>query len=552
MSHERGAVNSVPNAFFMQACSETLHNFPNKGVFWQNRYCFWQIPSKSIILTFAFFLLTQVGIFRMIRCEISKYSHLFLKKMRLFTVLLGFVFPLCSFVVAQNFDFSLLSQPQTQTQGERIKTQANPPRQWEPPPQGEMGEKPIGALLLKTGFMYLGEAILEKNVYHVIGAKGKPKIPAYKVEYAGTDRHDIYQYKRNQPEIASYNGTYSLAKWCVINKLYDEAITEFQNCKSYAAYPQMIKSLDQEIATVEDLKRNAQRRANAENAVVETITNRDESNMPEDSFDIRTWRLAVDSAVLERFQKDVQPQLLRRCAATDCHGSNSTQEFRLVQPLQKYSTAEATLRNLKATFDQLDFRNPANSPLLTYPQKNHGGVKAIYTRQTKSQLTPVFQWVQLVPNTMPDFVEKYLAQKQEAEQEEYSSVVQAGYSGIAPAQTPPKPLEYGPIEPIVYDSSVPQGMPMVADFSFFGPNNPVQQRVELTPNSNRFRSQPKNPVDLEAVVPAREPVSPPTVIPANADPRQFRMPTQVQAQDPFDPNLFNQKYRERRGFSGNI
>ena len=461
----------------------------------------------------------------------SQNNHRFVfphRKMRLFTIILGIVFSFSGFAAAQDFGFDLLSQPQMQTPGERLKVQSPPVSYSETATQWEMNEKPIGALLLKTGQLYIGEAILEKNIYHVVGAVGKPKVSAHKVEYAGTDRNDIYQYKRNKPDTASREGTYSLAKWCVSNKMYDEAIVEFQNCKSYVSYPQEIKLLDREISAVEEIKRNALKRAGAENAVIETIRDHASANTLDDSFDLKSWRTAVDPMVLEKFKKDVQPQLLRHCGATDCHGSNSEQEFRLTQLRQKYSTAETTLRNLKATFDQLDFRQPASSPLLTYPQKDHGGAKAIYVRQTKSQLTPIYQWTQLIPNTMPDFVDKYLAQKREAEQGEYS-----------PIRSHPKPLEYRPIEQVSYE----QSLPATSGFSFFGKDHSVEQRVELTPSTNGFHLQPK-PQQLPAVTDAVE-TDEPLVIPAKTDPRQYRKPMPIQAKDPFDPNLFNQRYHER-------
>jgi len=419
--------------------------------------------------------------------------------MRLFTITLSIIFLLSDLVIAQDFDFSLLSQeqiPKIQVQREQIKV--NPPPILQQPEQVEMGEKPIGAILLKTGYLYLGEAILENTVYHVVGARGKPKIPASKVEYAGTDRHDIYHYKRSLPEVDSSKGRFALAKWCVGNQMFDEAIAEFQNCKSYISYPQQMKELDKEVSIVQDMKRSAQRRAIAEHAIVETISSRVPTEMEEDSFDLRSWRTAIDPAVMERFKKDVQPQLLRRCGATDCHGSNSTQEFRLTQLKQKYSDAETTLRNLQAAFDQLDFQQPANSPLLTYPQKEHGGAKAIYTRQTKSQLTPIHQWVQLVPNTMPDFVEKYLAQKRQEEQAEYASI---------PTQAASRPLSYGPIEQVAHEQRVTfEQSPQVSSPS----------TGSIVPSFNK------------------EPTGPPN--------RQIRTPPQIQPKDPFDPNLFNQKY----------
>ncbi len=409
---------------------------------------------------------------------------------------------------AQETDYGFFAQPQNRSEKSKPIAATIPTFPQESSPV--VNDKPIGALLLKTGYMVVGEATLENNVYNVTGAKGKPRIPAYKVEYAGEDRFDIYRHKRDKPETASYDGTFALAKWCSVNAMYDEAITEFQNCKSYVSYLPQIKLLDKEIATVEQMKINAEKRLNAELAVVGSVASTEHGGVEtqDDSFDYRSWGLVVEPKVLEKFKKDVQPQLLKRCAAADCHGSNSPQEFRLNVPLQKYSTAEATMRNLKATFDQLDFQQPTASPLFVNPQKEHGGTKAIYTRQTKSQLTPIFQWAQLVPNTMPDFVDKYLAQKQEKTSAPKPAMVQAKYSEVR------QPLEYDPIE----QASHEQPTVVNTDFSFFNRDKPVEQKIELAPNENRFRTPIAAPVKIDA---PRKP---------------------VQAKDPFDPSLFNEKY----------
>ena len=464
--------------------------------------------------------------------------------MRQLTILFSVFFLSTGVLAAQDIGFDLLALPQTQA--ERLKPIPRPVPQSETVLETAIAnpdaqEKPIGAILLKTGYMIIGEATLEKNVYNVFGAKGKPKIPAYKVEYAGTDRSDIYRYKRTLPSAASYDGIYALAKWCVVNAMYEEAIAEFQNCKSYISYPQMLKTLDKEIVAVEQIMINVQKRENAANVVVESIQDGLNENASEEHFDYKSWGLVVAPTVLEKFKKEVQPQLLRRCGATDCHGSNSKQEFRLTAPLQKYSTAEATLRNLKATFDQIDFQEPSASPLFVYPQRNHGGAKPIYTRQTKNQLTPIYNWAQLIPNTMPDFVDKYIEQKVQKNKpirtsDENAVITQAALT------TQTKPLNYAPIEQISHE----QAAPATTNFSFFGQNRPVEQKVELVPNENGFRSNPnRQAIQMEKAAP-QVPAStaPTTMVLPNVNLRQSRMPTQTQAKDPFDPTLFNRKYHE--------
>ena len=466
--------------------------------------------------------------------------------MRIFYTFFGVFFLFSGVLAAQEIGYDLLALPQANSQAERVKAAARPEPKTEAVPEfngitPDVQERPIGALLLKTGSMIIGEATLEKNVYNVFGAKGKPKIPAYKVEFAGKDRHDVYLYKRDQSGTASYDSIFALAKWCVVNAMYDEAIAEFQNCKPYAAYPQIVKSLDKEIAAVEQIKINVQKRENAASAVVESIRDDSNENVTEDDFDYKSWGLVVAPTVLEKFKKDVQPQLIRRCGAADCHGSNSRQEFRLA-PRQKYSTAETTLRNLKATFDHLDFQEPSASPLFAYPQRDHGGVKPIYTRQTRNQLTPLYNWAQLIPNTMPDVVDKYLAQKEMKNKpvrtlNENATITQAVQNTqIASPNT-------APIEQVSHD----QPIPATTGFSFFNQNQPIEQKVELVPSGNGFRSNPnRQPVQTPKAAPQASAVTPQTVTPdlPNVNPRQTKMPTQTIAKDPFDPTLFNQKYHE--------
>ena len=90
----------------------------------------------------------------------------------------------------------------------------------------------------------------------------------------------------------------------------------------------------------------------------------------------RSWnrRCAIcRKGSVEKFGAIVQPILLNRCAANQCHGPNAKSEFRLLRPPPgQIVSRRFTQRNLYAALQYVDRANPEASPLVVLPQQRHG------------------------------------------------------------------------------------------------------------------------------------------------------------------------------------
>lgn len=362
--------------------------------------------------------------------------------------------------------------------------------------------QPIGALLLKTGYVTLGTATLERNVYQVQGKYGRFSVPTHRVEYAGSDLLDILQYKRSLLVSPNYDEVFSLGKWCLANGLNEEAIVEFERCKSFVSVPQAIRLLDNEIRAAQrtDPQFHEHRKLDA--------VLREETSQHLDKFDYDRWGLTVPYVLAERFRKEVQPILIDRCAATNCHGSGSQNELTLQIPQRTYSTAGATVRNMKAAMEQIDFGNPVNSPLLTAPLRNHGGVKPVFGKKSQNTQGAFERWIGLVAQETPESLglNRRVPNRLEAP-------LPIEESGTEQIVVSPQPLPTG----------LPQSLPTISPIQQVGYSEP-KSVGRTTGSGNIKKAEPS---------PARE--TKPLQQPRKLKPEN-------RAADPFDPNQFNQKY----------
>ena len=77
---------------------------------------------------------------------------------------------------------------------------------------------------------------------------------------------------------------------------------------------------------------------------------------------------------VEFFTEKVQPLLLNRCASNACHGAPADGGFRLTRPLRGRSVPfRVTQRNLDSALALVDRERPMESRLLTVPRGPHGG-----------------------------------------------------------------------------------------------------------------------------------------------------------------------------------
>jgi hypothetical protein len=106
---------------------------------------------------------------------------------------------------------------------------------------------------------------------------------------------------------------------------------------------------------------------------------------------------------VEKFGAVVQPILLNRCGANQCHGPNAKSEFKLLRPPPgQIVSRRFTQRNLYSSLKYLDASNPEASRLVVMPQQRHGGaLSAVFDKQTSPQLAELVAWAKLATAAPP-------------------------------------------------------------------------------------------------------------------------------------------------------
>jgi hypothetical protein len=107
---------------------------------------------------------------------------------------------------------------------------------------------------------------------------------------------------------------------------------------------------------------------------------------------------ALPPGSVEKFAAVVQPILLNRCGASQCHGQAAKSEFRLLRPPEgQIASRRFTQRNLYAALGQVNRNDPESSPLVTLPQARHGTAQAaIFDKHSQGQLDELIAWARMM------------------------------------------------------------------------------------------------------------------------------------------------------------
>lgn len=103
--------------------------------------------------------------------------------------------------------------------------------------------------------------------------------------------------------------------------------------------------------------------------------------------------------LIRAYVANIQPLLVTRCGAGNCHGANTPTNF-LLEPVAHHRPSRSTtMRNLAATLDQLDKQRPVDSPLFTWGQSIHGDTQSrVLAVSDVRQQTMLLNWIQSVAN----------------------------------------------------------------------------------------------------------------------------------------------------------
>ena len=341
-----------------------------------------------------------------------------------------------------------------------------------------------GLLLLRNGHLLEGQVTRAGDYFIVTqGETSEIRMPADEVEALCGSLDEAYEFKARQVGSNGIGPRLDLAEWCLRHNLYARCAEQLIAAMQIAPENERLLLLERRLALAVEAP--------------EPLPS------PATPFTAEVAVDAIDKAIrdlpeasIERFTTIVQPILLNRCSAGNCHGPSATSEFRLLRPLAgQVANQRFTQRNLYAALQHVNRSEPEASPLLSMPQRRHGtALVAVFDERTRDQLDELRRWVQLA--TTP---------------------AAPAAAPLAPSQAPTT-LAQAPITPANASSRVPAVLPATAMES-------AQPLTGSATDRNVHAMRPSLDQDLGASGPAKSTSS------ARVGPR-----------DRYDAEIFNRRF----------
>ncbi|MFM8220737.1 MAG: tetratricopeptide repeat protein, partial [Planctomycetaceae bacterium] len=223
---------------------------------------------------------------------------------------------------------------------------------------------PPKLLLLRSGAVVEGTILLSGDDYLVKLPKGNMLVPRQLVRLACRDLQEAYRALHDRAALQGEGEAYlSLARWCLNQKLFDEANFELQTALDLE--PGLDEARQLMSRTAELQREHARNALNA--GVVVPEPSREKSDTEAEALGGLSPELAG------HFARRIQPLLVNNCASTGCHGPRSETGFRLQRVTSQGGPNRlAADRNLASVLNQLNLDKPTESPLLLAPRGNHG------------------------------------------------------------------------------------------------------------------------------------------------------------------------------------
>jgi hypothetical protein len=242
-----------------------------------------------------------------------------------------------------------------------------------------------GLVVLKNGNVLEGNVTRAGDYYIVTqGQSSELRLPAAQVEAFCGSLDEAYEFKQRHLAGRGAKPHLDLAEWCLRQGMH-------ANCAEQLGIATGLEPDSKQLAELERrLKLNVEAAPPPGDARLAAV--------PSSSAEqLENTARSLPRGSVEKFGAIVQPILLNRCGANQCHGPNSKAEFRLLRPpAGQMASRRFTQRNLYATLQQLDRADPAASPLLTLPQQRHGSsLTAVFDKHSQNQLTQLQSWVAL-------------------------------------------------------------------------------------------------------------------------------------------------------------
>ncbi|MBI3864816.1 MAG: hypothetical protein HY290_23305 [Planctomycetia bacterium] len=260
---------------------------------------------------------------------------------------------------------------------------------------GPLDESPSvldGVLVMRNGAVIAGTIVQTGEYYEVRGQYGNAQYPASLVRMRCASLEDAYARLHDQTVAhQSANSHVRLAKWCLTNRLEEEALNELSDALALEPDRDDIQRM------IRNLTENAKQVRNQPAAERDEPDRDGKPGATEADESAGLGGLALPQAL--QFTRRIQPLLVNSCATSGCHARDAKSGFRLQHVLPgRQSNRHASEVNLATILAQIDFKQPAGSRLLTVPRKGHGrqGRPVFVGHRGEDQWRELESWVQAV------------------------------------------------------------------------------------------------------------------------------------------------------------
>lgn len=265
------------------------------------------------------------------------------------------------------------------------------------------------AVLLKNDRVIQGKVEQRGDFYWVrIADQSQISLPAANVETVRESVESIYQYKTESIKRWKVGDHFQLTRWCLLNGLNDEAVGHYQAVAKQAGNHPRVKQLAIELQKklLEEPKFREYLGLGPMTAK-QTPSNVVNSSIPAPApgsgSEVVPAGVGLSNTVMHpeiaaRYSQKIQPILLNRCSQSACHGAQSNNGLRVVEPYAR-AFAEISSQNLKSVLGQVSDNPRTISPLLQYASTAHGIQRkaAISVAETRL-LGELANWIQFVQN----------------------------------------------------------------------------------------------------------------------------------------------------------
>jgi len=249
----------------------------------------------------------------------------------------------------------------------------------------------VGVLVLRNGQVLTGGVTRAGDLYVVtLGENAEIRQPAADVEVFCASLDEAYDFKKDHLAGAGVRPHLDLAEWCLRHNMH-------AHCAEQLVAAMRISPDDERLLQLERrLKFAAESPAASPPPAASNESTVSAQQLEE------TLR-ALPKGSVEKFSSTIQPILLNRCAANQCHGPNTKSQYSLLRPPEgQIASRRFTQRNLYATLRYLSPSDPESSPFVTKAQQRHGpALTAVFDKHTQNQLAELVGWAKLAVASSP-------------------------------------------------------------------------------------------------------------------------------------------------------